>query len=132
MCGEIEVGRCECCGKDNIPLERTYFRYPFECECHSPEHFILVRHCEDCEPTEPRETKVVLKTDDLKNPFAFAFKIMQKEMMKTRNIKGEIYDVWESNLAMMIYDSVPNMTADRANEIASNWLDRLFKIGEQP
>ena len=81
MCGEIEVGRCECCGKDNIPLERTYFRYPFECECHSPEHFILVRHCQDCEPTEPRETKVVLKTDDLKNPFAFAFKIMQKEMI---------------------------------------------------
>lgn len=132
MCGEIEVGRCECCGKDNVPLERAYFRYPFECECHSPEHFILVRHCKDCEPTEPRETKVVLKTDDLKNPFAFAFKIMQKEMMKTRNIKGEIYDVWESNLAMMIYDSVPNMTADRANEIASKWLDRLFKIGEQP
>lgn len=33
MCGEIEVGRCECCGKDNVPLERTYFRYPFECEC---------------------------------------------------------------------------------------------------
>ena len=132
MCGEIEVGRCECCGKDNIPLERTYFRYPFECECHSPEHFILVRHCEDCEPTEPRETKVVLKTDDLKNPFAFAFKIMQKEMQKTRDMKGEIYDVWESSLAMMIYDSVPNMTADRANEIASKWLDRLFKIRKQP
>lgn len=132
MCGEIEVGRCECCGKDNIPLERTYFKYPFECECHSPEHFILIRHCEDCDPTEPRETKVTLKTEDLKNPFAFAFKIMQKEMQKTRDMKGEIYDVWESSLAMMIYDSVPNMTADRANEIASKWLDRLFKIGEQP
>ena len=68
----------------------------------------------------------------MKNPFAFAFKIMQKEMQKTRDMKGEIYDVWESSLAMMIYDSVPNMTADRANEIASKWLDRLFKIGEQP
>lgn len=51
-------------------------------------------------------------------------------MRKTRNIKGEIYDVWESNLAMMIYDSAPNMTEDRANEIASNWLDYLFGIGE--
>ena len=69
MCGEIEVGRCECCGKDNVPLERTYFRYPFECECHSPEHFILVRHCEDCDPIEPRETKVVFKTEDLKNEY---------------------------------------------------------------
>lgn len=132
MQGEIEVGKCECCGKENVTLMRTYFRYPFKCECHSPEHFILVRHCEDCEPIEPRETKVVLKTGDLKNTFAFAFKIMQKEMRKTRDVKGEIYDVWESNLAMMIYDAVPNMTADRANEIASKWLDRLFKIGEQP
>ena len=128
MCGEVEVGRCECCGKENVPLTRTYFRYPFECECHSPEHFILVRHCEDCEPKEPRETKVVLKTEDLKNPFAFAFKIMQRKMQKIRNEKGEIYDVWESNLAMMLYDAVPDMTAERANEIASKWLDRLFRI----
>lgn len=132
MSAEIEVGKCECCGKDNVPLERTCFRYPFQCECHSPGHFILIRHCDDCEPIEPKETKVVLKTKDLKNPFSFAFKIIQKEMRETRHIKGEIYDVWESNLAMMIYDSVPGMTADRANEIASKWLDRLFKIGEQP
>ena len=53
-------------------------------------------------------------------------------MINKRKLKGEIYDVWESNVAMMIYDSVPNMTADRANEIASKWLYRLFKIGEQP
>lgn len=57
---------------------------------------------------------------------------MQREMKKTRYEKGDIYDVWESNLAMMIYDAVPNMTEDRANEIASKWLDRLFEIGEQP
>lgn len=132
MSADIEVGKCEYCGKDNVPLERTYFRYLFPCECHSPGHFVLVRHCEDCVPTEPKETKIVLKTEDLKNPFAFAFKIIQKEMKETRSIKGEIYDVWESNLAMMIYDSVPKMTSDRANEIASKWLDKLFKIGEQP
>ena len=132
MSAEIEIGKCECCGKDNVPLNRTYFRYPFQCECHSPEHFILIRHCDDCEPIEPKETKVVLKTGDLKNPFAFAFKIIQKEMKEKRNVKGEIYDVWESNLATMIYDSVPKMTADRANEIASKWLDRLFEIGNQP
>lgn len=132
MSGEMEIGKCECCGKDNVPLERTYFRYPFMCECHSPEHFVLIRHCEDCEPTEPKETRITLKTEDLKNPFAFAFKIIQKEMQKTRYVKGEIYDVWESNLAMMIYDSVPKMTSDRANEIASKWLDRMFEIGTQP
>lgn len=130
MCvnGEIEVGKCECCGKENVPLERTYFHYPVKCECHSPSHFIMIRHCEDCEPEEPRETKVTFKTSDLKNPFAFAFCIIQEEMRRTRDIKGEIYDVWESNLAMMIYNAVPKMDSERANEIASKWLDRLFKI----
>lgn len=128
MCGEMEIGTCQCCGKQNVPLERTYFRYPIKCECCAPEHFDLIRHCKDCKPNEPRETRVVLKTEDLKNPFNFAFKIIQKEMKETREIKGEIYDVWESNLAMMIYDSVPDMTADRANEISQKWLDRLFEI----
>ena len=51
-------------------------------------------------------------------------------MHRTRDINGEIYSVWESSLAMMIYDSVPNMTAERANEIASRWLDMLFEIDE--
>lgn len=128
--GEIEVGTCECCGRENVRLERTYFQYPIKCECHAPNHFIMVRHCEYCEPEEPQETRVILKTEDLKNPFSFAFKIMQEEMRKTRDIKGEIYDVWESNLAMMIYDAVPKMDAERANEIASKWLDRLFEINQ--
>ena len=126
--GEIEIGRCECCGQENVPLMRKYFYYPLQCECHSPSHFVLIRHCEDCEPEEPKETKVTLKTIDLKNPFAFAFQIMKKDMQSTRDTKGEIYDVWKSNLAMMIYDSVPDMTSKRANEIASKWLDRLFEI----
>lgn len=57
MCGEIEYGKCEICGEE-APLERTYFRYDLKCECHSPEHFELVRHCKGCKPVEPRETKV--------------------------------------------------------------------------
>ena len=84
--------------------------------------------CYGCEPKEPRETKITLKTEDLKNPFHYAFRIIKGEMHRTRDTKGEIYNVWESSLSMMIYDSVPNMTADRANEIASKWLDRLFRI----
>ena len=126
--GEMEIGRCECCGKENVPLQRKYFHYHVKCECCSPEHFVMVRHCEDCEPKEPRETKITLKTEDLKNPFHYAFRIIKGEMHRTRDTKGEIYNVWESSLSMMIYDSVPNMTADRANEIASKWLDRLFRI----
>ena len=128
--GDMEIGRCECCGAENVPLQRKYFRYHVKCECCSPEHFVMVRHCEDCEPKEPMETKITVKTEDLKNPFSYAFRIIKDEMQRTRDINGEIYSVWESGLAMMIYDSVPNMTADRANEIASSWLDMLFEIGE--
>ena len=74
--------------------------------------------------------KITVKTEDLKNPFGYAFRIIEDEMQRTRDINGEIYSVWESSLAMMIYDSVPNMTAERANEIASRWLDMLFEIDE--
>ena len=74
--------------------------------------------------------KITVKTEDLKNPFSYAFRIIEDEMQRTRDINGEIYSVWESSLAMMIYDSVPNMTAERANEIASRWLDMLFEIDE--
>lgn len=65
---------------------------------------------------------------ELNNGFSSAFKVIQGEMQKTRNEHGEIYDVWESNLAMYLYDAVPGMTSERANEIASKWLDRLFEI----
>lgn len=28
-----------------------YFRYDIPCACHSPSHFVLIRHCENCAPT---------------------------------------------------------------------------------
>ena len=62
--GEIEFGKCEICGK-NKELTRTYFRYDIKCECHSPYHFELVRHCYDCTPIEPTETKITLKTRNI-------------------------------------------------------------------
>lgn len=52
MCDAIEFGKCEICGKE-APLERTYFHYNIQCECHSPLHFEIVRHCEDCVPKIP-------------------------------------------------------------------------------
>lgn len=128
--GEMEIGRCECCGAENVQLQRKYFRYPIKCECHSPEHFIMIRHCENCNPKEPEETRITLKTKDLKNPFYYAFRIIVNEMQRTRDIKGEIYDVWGSNLATVICDSDPNMTMEMANKIASKWLDRLFEINQ--
>jgi hypothetical protein len=65
MCGEVEYGKCDICGKEAV-LQRTYFRYDIKCECHSPYHFELVMHCKDCIPKEPEETKIILKTKALK------------------------------------------------------------------
>ena len=65
MNGACEFGKCEICGKETC-LQRTYFSYDIKCECHSPNHFELVRHCKDCIPTEPRETKVIFSTEKLK------------------------------------------------------------------
>lgn len=61
--GEQEVGKCEVCRKEeNLVLQRTYFHYDIKCECHSPNHFEIVRHCKDCTPAEPVETKLYVKT----------------------------------------------------------------------
>jgi len=78
-CGEMEVGRCECCGRENVPLSRKYYHYNnIKCECHSPNHFILIRHCNDCEPKEPIYTKVEYRTEDLHTPEIIASNILQK------------------------------------------------------
>ena len=65
MSGDIEHGRCDICG-DMSELTRKYYHYPIKCECHSPNHFEIVCHCNNCEPEEPRITKVVFDTEKLK------------------------------------------------------------------
>lgn len=55
--GDIEFGQCEVCNKENI-LRRTYFHYDIKCECHSPNHFVIIRHCNECEPKQPLTTAV--------------------------------------------------------------------------
>lgn len=128
MYQENEIGKCDCCGKENVLLEKAIFHYPFPCQCCSSGHSVLVRYCEDCEPEDLQKTKVLMKTEDLKRPFTFAFQIMQTEMQKTRGEKGGIYDVWASNLSMMLYCAVPEMTSERADEIAQKWLDQFFRL----
>jgi len=68
-CGEINKGRCQCCGKENVNLTRKYFHYKLpndlKCECCGTSdntHFVIVEHCKDCVPKEPEEVKVVLST----------------------------------------------------------------------
>jgi hypothetical protein len=65
MSGESEYGFCMVCRKENN-ITRTYYHYDLECECHSPKHFEIVWHCLTCTPEEPKETKVTLKTENLK------------------------------------------------------------------
>lgn len=62
--GCVEHGICEVCGNEDF-LTRTYFRYPIKCECHSPQHFELIRHCKNCTPKEPEITKIQLRTSEL-------------------------------------------------------------------
>lgn len=69
MSGDVEFGKCEVCGKEDVSLRRTYFHYDIpgiKCTCHSPDHFILIRHCCNCEPKEPQYTKIEFRTEDLK------------------------------------------------------------------
>ena len=60
MSGEIEVSKCEICGKENVQVNRKYYYYEIKCGCHFPYHFELIRHCKDCEPRPPRDIKVQL------------------------------------------------------------------------
>ena len=60
---DIEMGKCEMCGELN-QIHRTYYNYDIKCECHSPNHFVLVRHCRSCKP-EPQE-KIVVTIKPLK------------------------------------------------------------------
>ena len=64
MSGEVQYGNCKVCGKVG-PLVRTYFYYDVKCECHSPNHFEIVYHCDTCIPEEPEQTKITIKTEEL-------------------------------------------------------------------
>ena len=61
MDGAIEMGTCEVCQKEGVILNRKYFNYPFICDCHSPNHFELVKYCNDCVPLSPDYTKVFVR-----------------------------------------------------------------------
>lgn len=62
---EIETGSCQYCDYQG-PINRTYFRYDINCDCHSPQHLEIVWHCDECEPKEPTLTKITINTKYLK------------------------------------------------------------------
>ena len=64
---DLEYGVCGVCGKQNVRVHRKYYNYPdIKCECHSPHHFDLVLHCDDCKPKQPMFTRIQVRTDTLR------------------------------------------------------------------
>jgi hypothetical protein len=58
---DCEVGRCEVCQRDDVPLRHKYYHYDINCSCHVGKHVELVRYCDRCTPTIPRGTYVVMR-----------------------------------------------------------------------
>ncbi len=122
MSGESEFDRCDIC-KTEAPIERKYYPYPVQCECHSPQHFEMVRHCKDCTPTEPETTKVIFKTSDLTEKWAH----LRLQPIKPRHPqeKAEEESIWEQ---------LERFTGSIKDEIRSNNPDQsainfwVFKI----
>lgn len=57
---DIEIGICDICGEKRA-LQRKYYKYGIKCDCHSPEHFEIVSHCNTCIPNPPEKTTILLK-----------------------------------------------------------------------
>lgn len=64
MSGEVELGACEICEKQSVPITRRYYHYDIDCDCCGDQHFEYVRHCEDCRPKPPPKTVVYIKSID--------------------------------------------------------------------
>lgn len=125
MVGDKLVGACQCCGKE-AELTRMYFKYPIKCECHSPTHFEFVDHCSNCVPREPEYTKILVRTDDLKKTeLEWAMVILKNALSEDRD-PGSYYHSWQSNIACDIMDGVSNISHEKANKIAKNFLDKLL------
>ena len=60
------IGTCDICKQNNVKLIRTYFQYPnIKCNCHSPNHFVLIDHCINCIPKEPEEQKIIFLKEQI-------------------------------------------------------------------
>lgn len=124
--GDQMYGKCDVCGKEG-PLQRTYFRYPIKCECHSPEHFYSVDHHRECDPKEPGYQKIEFKTVDLKNPIPIALDILRAAFKDKE--PGSYYHGWVSNIACCIMDqySYGEENHAKANKAAREFLNLLIK-----
>jgi len=64
MCS-IEQGTCDICHTPNVPITRHYqYWKTIKCDCCSPQHFDIIRHCKDCKPIELQTTRYTSKGHD--------------------------------------------------------------------
>lgn len=61
MSGDMESGKCSCCGNLAI-VNRKYYHYDIKCDCcNGDEHFEIIYYCENCEPRPPSRVHIVLE-----------------------------------------------------------------------
>lgn len=60
--GDVEIDYCSVCEKKTQVL-RKYYYYDIKCNCHSPKHFEIVRHCVKCIPKPPERTTINIEPE---------------------------------------------------------------------
>lgn len=107
MCGgEVEYGICENCGKEDV-LERRTKYYGIKCNCHSPEHFDMIRVCKKCNELKDEELKFPAYTKIYANPIngkdkQFIINTKLLDAMKDTYNLCVVLDTYESKLMDML------------------------------
>jgi len=60
---DVEYGKCDICGNDNI-LSRKYYYYDIKCDCCNSKddnHFEIVKYCNKCKPKPPQKITVYIQ-----------------------------------------------------------------------
>lgn len=78
--------------KKEVALERTYFKYNINCECHYPHHFTVVCHCKDCVPEIPEEIYPIVKDMLGKEYKANVTGLLPIEITGKYKSNGEVYE----------------------------------------
>lgn len=82
-----EIGTCDVCGRENVPLARKYYNYDIKCACHSPNHFEIVFYCKNCEPKEPEETTIQFRDERIEGEYKYKTYLVPTKILA--KLKGE-------------------------------------------
>jgi len=59
----VEIGKCDMCETESVPVNRKYYHYNIKCECCNGKddpHFEIVRYCKTCRPKPPSKVVAVI------------------------------------------------------------------------